>query len=146
MTSLYTVPKSPFVHKKSQENFQRKEHKRVVKVYDAQRESVDLWLRYLKQHAVGGMGMRAEVYEWVEAGQVGREVRALEGELGGKGGKGEARAGNSKGNVDGNSNGKKAETVVETVAETAKGAADKVKGVVDEVKAKAEELVKELSK
>jgi small subunit ribosomal protein S10 len=125
------VPKSPFVHKKSQENFQRKEHKRAIKVYDASRASVDLWLRYLKQHAVGGVGVRAEVYEWIEVGQVGREMEVLEGELAGEGvEKREREQGKGQGQGDA----------------PAESLGDKVKGVVSDVKEKAEELVKELSK
>lgn len=38
---------------------------------------IDLWLRYLKKNGVGGVGMRAEVFEWVEPGEVGRELAGL---------------------------------------------------------------------
>ncbi|KAI5449119.1 mitochondrial 37S ribosomal protein rsm10 [Naganishia albida] len=63
--SLYTVLKSPFVHKKAQENFEKKYHARVIKVWDAEREVVDKWLRYLKKYSVGGVGMKAVVHDWV---------------------------------------------------------------------------------
>lgn len=129
------MPKSPFVHKKSQENFQRKEHKRAIKVYDASRASVDLWLRYLKQHAVGGVGVRAEVYEWIEVGQVGREMQALEGELAGEGVEKRERE-QGKGQGQGGA----------AAAAAAESLGEKVKGVVTDVKEKAEELVKELNK
>lgn len=66
--SLYTVLKSPFVKKKAQENFERRTHKRAIKVYDADREAVDLWLRYLRQNALPGVGMKAYIHEWVELG------------------------------------------------------------------------------
>ncbi|KAF9045751.1 hypothetical protein BDZ89DRAFT_1155444 [Hymenopellis radicata] len=36
--SLWTVPRSPFVFKKSQENFERIEHKRAIKAWDADEE------------------------------------------------------------------------------------------------------------
>ena len=152
VTSLYTVPKSPFVHKKSQENFQRKEHKRAIKVYDVGRDSVDLWLRYLRQHAVGGVGLRAEVYEWVEPGQVGRELQALEAELqrGGRGGAAESTApeGTSAAKVStaAGTAGEAAASGAEQVSKAAGAVKDKVMGAVEEVKEKAEELVKEFSK
>ncbi|KIR41378.1 37S ribosomal protein S10, mitochondrial, partial [Cryptococcus deuterogattii 99/473] len=66
--SLYTVLKSPFVKKKAQENFERRTHKRAIKVYDADREAVDLWLRYLRQNGLPGVGMKAYVHEWVDFG------------------------------------------------------------------------------
>lgn len=75
--------KSPFVHKKAQENFERRIHRRVIKVFDADRAVLDLWLRYLKKHGLGGVGMRAQVFEWVEPGQVGRELAELEAKMGG---------------------------------------------------------------
>ncbi|KAL7424482.1 mitochondrial 37S ribosomal protein rsm10 [Cryptotrichosporon argae] len=76
---LYTVLKSPFVHKKAQENFERRTHRRVVKVYDAEREAVDLWLRYLKKNGLGGVGAKAIVYEWVDYGFGRSEIERLEG-------------------------------------------------------------------
>jgi small subunit ribosomal protein S10 len=38
---------------------------------------IDLWLRYLKKNGIGGVGMRAEVFEWVEPGSVGEELAGL---------------------------------------------------------------------
>jgi small subunit ribosomal protein S10 len=57
--SLWTVPRSPFAHKKSQENFERRTHKRAIKAWDADPEVVDRWFQYIRQHAMGGVGMRA---------------------------------------------------------------------------------------
>lgn len=37
-------------------------------MYDADREAVDLWLRYLRQNALPGVGMKAYIHEWVELG------------------------------------------------------------------------------
>ncbi|EIW71906.1 hypothetical protein TREMEDRAFT_24082, partial [Tremella mesenterica DSM 1558] len=54
---LHTVLKSPFVMKKAQENFMRKTHKRMIKVWNGDRVVVDLWSRYLKEGAIGGVGM-----------------------------------------------------------------------------------------
>lgn len=61
-TSLWTVPKGPFVHKKSQENFQRRVHKRVIKVWDSEVKVVEKWLHFLRIHCMNGIGMRVEVY------------------------------------------------------------------------------------
>ena len=62
--SLYIVLKSPFVHKKAQENFEKKYHGRVIKLWDADREVIDKWLRYLKKYSIGGVGMKAVVHDW----------------------------------------------------------------------------------
>lgn len=66
--SLYTVIKSPFVHKKAQENFERKTHKRLIKVWDTDAEVLDKWLRYLRKYAVGGVGIKVQVFEFAEFG------------------------------------------------------------------------------
>ncbi|KAG6828785.1 hypothetical protein H0H87_000862 [Tephrocybe sp. NHM501043] len=70
--TLWTVPRSPFAHKKSQENFERIVYKRSVKAWDADPEVVDRWFRYLRRHALGGVGMRTTKWQWMPLG-VGRE-------------------------------------------------------------------------
>ena len=69
--TLWTVPKSPFVHKKSQENFERRVHKRMIKAWDADQDVVDLWLQYLQKHSIGGVGIKIVRWERVPVG-VGR--------------------------------------------------------------------------
>lgn len=59
-TELQTVPTGPFVHKKSQENFWRKTHKRALKLWDADEESLSVFLEYLRTNAVPGVGIRAQ--------------------------------------------------------------------------------------
>jgi small subunit ribosomal protein S10 len=71
--SLYTVLKGPFVHKKAQENFEKRTHRRAIKVFDTDKEVLDLWLRYLKKNSIGGVGMKAQVWENVEFGYAGKE-------------------------------------------------------------------------
>ncbi|KAI0086747.1 ribosomal protein S10 [Irpex rosettiformis] len=71
--SLWTVPRSPFVHKKSQENFDRKTHKRAVKAWDTDPEVVERWVRYLQMHSVAGVGMRVVRWERAPVG-VGRQI------------------------------------------------------------------------
>ncbi|GAA5940395.1 mitochondrial 37S ribosomal protein uS10m RSM10 [Sporobolomyces koalae] len=67
-TSLFTVPRSPFAHKKSQQNFWRKEHKRAIKVWDGNEEIVQAWLAYLRKEALGGVGMKAQVFTYRPVG------------------------------------------------------------------------------
>ncbi|KAG6860444.1 hypothetical protein C0995_011084 [Termitomyces sp. Mi166 len=61
--TLWTVPRSPFAHKKSQENFERIVYKRAVKAWDADPEVIDRWFKYLRRHALGGVGMRTTKWE-----------------------------------------------------------------------------------
>lgn len=60
--TLWTVPRSPFVHKKSQENFERIVYKRVIKAWDTNPQIIQLWEEYLKMHSLAGVGMR--VVRW----------------------------------------------------------------------------------
>ena len=71
--SLWTVPRSPFVHKKSQENFDRKTHKRAIKAWDADPEVIERWVRYLQTHPVAGVGMRIVRWERAPVG-VGKQI------------------------------------------------------------------------
>lgn len=66
--TLVTVLRSPFIHKKSQENFDRKTYKRVIKVWDADGDLVDRWINYLEGHMIGGVGMRVTRWERVPFG------------------------------------------------------------------------------
>ncbi|KAB5590630.1 37S ribosomal protein [Ceratobasidium theobromae] len=61
--SLFTVPKAPFIFKKAQENFERKTHKRAVKVWDTHPDVLNIWLRYLEEHMMPGVGMRVVRWE-----------------------------------------------------------------------------------
>lgn len=63
--SLWTVIKSPFVHKKAQENFERRVHKRLIKAWDADEEVVARMVKYLEMHSLAGVGMR--VVRWQRA-------------------------------------------------------------------------------
>lgn len=56
------------MHKKAQENFERKTHKRLIKVWDTDAEVLDKWLRYLRKYAVGGVGIKVQVFEFAEFG------------------------------------------------------------------------------
>lgn len=58
----WTVIRSPFIHAKSKENFERRTHKRVIRVYDTNPEVIEVWLATLSKHAMPGVGMKANVY------------------------------------------------------------------------------------
>ncbi|KAM0793101.1 hypothetical protein ACM66B_000582 [Microbotryomycetes sp. NB124-2] len=85
-TSLFTVPRSPFAHKKSQQNFWRKEHKRAIKVYDGNEQVVKAWLAFLRKEAMGGVGQKALVFEYKQVGwgktMIQEQLKQLEQEDG----------------------------------------------------------------
>ncbi|KAF5392328.1 hypothetical protein D9757_001366 [Collybiopsis confluens] len=65
---LWTVLRSPFAHKKSQENFERKTHKRMIKAWDADPKVIDRWVQYLEKHSMGGVGIRVTKWERLPLG------------------------------------------------------------------------------
>lgn len=75
---LVTVIKSHFVMKKTQENFKRPTHRRAIKVFDADRDVLDLWLRYINNNSVPGVGIKAYVHEYVEFGAITEEFKGFE--------------------------------------------------------------------
>ncbi|THH27260.1 hypothetical protein EUX98_g6923 [Antrodiella citrinella] len=90
---LWTVIKGPFVHKKAQENFERKTHKRVVKVYDADQGVVDKLVAYLEHHELAGVGLRVVRWHRAPVGVGALTMEAMKGQLrrgGAEGRKGEA--------------------------------------------------------
>ncbi|KAL9937838.1 hypothetical protein V8E36_003383 [Tilletia maclaganii] len=64
--SLWTVPKSPFVHKKAQENFERRTHRRAIKMWDANPEVVDRCLAFLREHTLAEVQMKAQLFRYVD--------------------------------------------------------------------------------
>lgn len=76
---LWTVLRGPFVHKKSQENFERRTHKRVVKAWDASPEVVDMLVQYIEKHLAPGVGLRT--VKWTRA-PVGVGQKTLEAVMG----------------------------------------------------------------
>lgn len=63
ITERWTVPRSNFVHKKSQENFERVTMRRLVQIQDGHPETVALWLAYIQKNRYYGVGMKANVFE-----------------------------------------------------------------------------------
>ena len=72
ITERWTVPRGNFVHKKSQENFERITLRRLIQIKDGHLETVEIWLAFLRKHAYYGVGMKANVWEHESLGQCGR--------------------------------------------------------------------------
>ncbi|OTB17682.1 hypothetical protein K445DRAFT_328700 [Daldinia sp. EC12] len=69
----WTVPRSHFIFKKSQENFERITRRRLIQIRDGHPETVQIWLAYLQKHAYYGIGMKANVWEFDSIG-TGKKV------------------------------------------------------------------------
>jgi ribosomal protein S10 len=65
----WTVPKSTFIFKKSQENFERITLRRLIQIRDGNPETVQIWLAYLQKHAYYGIGMKANLWEFSNLGR-----------------------------------------------------------------------------
>lgn len=68
LVERWTVPKSTFIFKKSQENFERITLRRLIQIRDGHPEAVQLWLAFLQKHAYYGIGMKANVWEFSKLG------------------------------------------------------------------------------
>ena len=66
ITERWTVPRGHFVHKKSQENFERITLRRLIQIQDGHPEPVETWLAFLRKHAYYGIGMKANIWEQEE--------------------------------------------------------------------------------
>ncbi|KAL2068326.1 hypothetical protein VTL71DRAFT_16424 [Oculimacula yallundae] len=80
----WTVPRANFIHKKSQENFERKTVRRLIQIRDGEAQAQELWLAFLRKHAFYGVGMKANVWEFagVEVGKdMDAQVEKMRGEL-----------------------------------------------------------------
>lgn len=69
MVQRWTVPKSTFIFKKSQENFERITLRRLIQIRDGHPETVQIWLAFLQKHAYYGIGMKANVWEFSKLGR-----------------------------------------------------------------------------
>lgn len=63
ITERWTVPRSNFIFKKSQENFERITLRRLLQVQDGNAEVVSIWLAFLRKYQYFGVGVKANVYE-----------------------------------------------------------------------------------
>lgn len=64
ITERWTVPKSNFVHKKSQENFERITLRRLIQIKDSHPDTLSVWLAFLKKYHYHGVGMKANLYDY----------------------------------------------------------------------------------
>ncbi len=63
------MPRSNFVFKKSQENFERITMRRLIQIQDGHPETVEVWLAFLRKHAYHGVGMKANVWQQEKLGK-----------------------------------------------------------------------------
>ncbi|MCJ1258463.1 mitochondrial 37S ribosomal protein rsm10 [Lignoscripta atroalba] len=68
LTERWTVPRGVFVHKKSQENFERITLRRLIQIQDGHPETIEMWLAFLRKHAYYGIGMKANIWEHEKLG------------------------------------------------------------------------------
>ena len=59
-TQRWTVPKSPFIDKKAQDQFERKHHKRLLKLWDANDAVLDCLVAYMENTMPASVGVRVE--------------------------------------------------------------------------------------
>ena len=69
ITERWTVPRSNFIFKKSQENFERITLRRLIQIQDGHAETVEIWLAFLRKHAYYGIGMKANVWQHEKLGR-----------------------------------------------------------------------------
>ncbi|KAL8971186.1 MAG: hypothetical protein Q9183_001169 [Haloplaca sp. 2 TL-2023] len=70
ITERWTVPRSNFIFKKSQENFERITLRRLIQIQDGHPETVEMWLAFLRKHAYYGIGMKANVWQHERLGRL----------------------------------------------------------------------------
>ncbi|MCJ1287606.1 mitochondrial 37S ribosomal protein rsm10 [Xylographa opegraphella] len=68
ITERWTVPRSNFIYKKSQENFERITLRRLIQIQDGHPDVVKIWLAFLRKHAYHGIGMKANVWNYLPLG------------------------------------------------------------------------------
>lgn len=64
----WTVPRSNFIFKKSQENFERITMRRLIQIQDGDADTVELWLAFLRKYQYYGIGMKANMWQFEPLG------------------------------------------------------------------------------
>lgn len=59
----WTVIRSPFVHAKSKENFERFTYKRLLRCWDANEEVLELLLAYVSKYSIAGVGVKCNLFK-----------------------------------------------------------------------------------
>ena len=78
ITERWTVPRSNFIFKKSQENFERITMRRLIQIQDGHPDVVKAWLAFLQKHQYHGVGMKANIWEYEDletATRAGHEIK-----------------------------------------------------------------------
>ncbi|KAF1985920.1 ribosomal protein S10 [Aulographum hederae CBS 113979] len=70
----WTVPRSNFIHKKSQENFERITYRRLIQIQDGHHDAVKRWLGYLEEREMAGVGGKADWWHF-DSGEKRRAPR-----------------------------------------------------------------------
>lgn len=66
----WTVPRSPFIFKKSKENFERITRRRLLTIYDGDPAVVEIWLAFVRKWQFYGVGMKANVWQFEGLGKL----------------------------------------------------------------------------
>ena len=80
----WTVIRSNFIFKKSQENFERITYKRLITIMDGEKSAVETWLAFIRKWQFYGVGMKANVWEFEGvdvAGKMDAQAKDLEADL-----------------------------------------------------------------
>ncbi|KAK9469606.1 ribosomal protein S10 domain-containing protein [Lipomyces arxii] len=63
-TKRYTIVKSPFAHTKKKVNFEQVTHKRLIQLFDANLDTVETWLGFLRKYEYAGVALKSHVYNY----------------------------------------------------------------------------------
>ncbi|KAJ8116816.1 hypothetical protein OPT61_g1857 [Boeremia exigua] len=78
ITERWTVPRSHFIFKKSQENFERITMRRLIQIQDGHPDVVKAWLAFLTEHQYHGVGMKANIWEYEDLETATRAGEAIQ--------------------------------------------------------------------
>jgi small subunit ribosomal protein S10 len=65
----WTVNKSPFVHARAKEAFERRTYHRVIQIHDGNLSVVNEWIDYVNSKLPAGVKMKVRTYDWHPIGQ-----------------------------------------------------------------------------
>jgi small subunit ribosomal protein S10 len=60
----WTVNKSPFVHARAKEAFERRTYQRVIQIHDGNLSVVNEWIDYVNSKLPAGVKMNIRTYDW----------------------------------------------------------------------------------
>lgn len=78
ITERWTVPRSHFIFKKSQENFERITMRRLIQIQDGHPDVVKAWLAFISEHQMHGVGMKANIWEYEDLATATRAGEAIQ--------------------------------------------------------------------